>query len=324
MMRGAHHALSLLLTSVLGLASVGCAHGPHSRRIPTPVELGLPRWFTDPAPDDRSLPPVALGMALPPHLAEFGERHALPGWAVYGVVRALGAEEFVVRGVVRTYSLRDEYGESRHVVEDVHYDVPRTRIEQALTGIQTTCAAGATELERLNALGAHVAQRFGALAQFSLTPLDRRENLLLTTGESHGPRETFSAGVALTPHLGWTDGPDEYRVCVAGAFSYSGIFESFRRAEEQAIQELATGLLVKFSQVQRTAVDTGMTGGFTEDVSKEELALTLRGLRVNRRLINLSDATCFVEIAIPRAGVAYLTMDSGHPHHQHDRIGPAR
>lgn len=82
---------------------------------------------------------------------------------------------------------------------------------------------------------------------------------------------------------------------------------AFRRVEEEAIRDLAKSLLVKFSHMRKSVVDT--TTGIVDDeikeeVYREEITLRMRGVRVIRRVVDVDRQLCLVEVSVPRSGVA--------------------
>jgi len=258
--------------------------------------------------------PVNLHMRCPAHLEPFCDRYKLPAWVVYGVVRCLGADEFAVNGVFRRFSITDEYGESNVVVDKLHYDVVRGRIERRLAQIARAIGEAETELDRMNVLGSYVRRRFGAFVLFSLDYADAMQaapenftNLLLDTGESLDEMERFDreyvAGLGLQP--GWTETKDYYQVVQAGDFGYGNPMDSFRRTEEEGIHELARSLVVKFSHLQRQfSTARSITDDVQEDAVREEIALRMRGVRVLRRIVDPGRRVCLVTVRVPRNGVA--------------------
>ncbi len=258
--------------------------------------------------------PVSLHMSCPPHLDEFCDRYNLPPWVVYGVVRCLGAEEFVVNGVFRRFSITDEYGESNVVVDRLHYDVVRGRIERRLAAIARAVAGAETELDRMNVLGAYVRRRFGAFVLFSLDYADAMQaapenfvNLLLDTGESLDEMERFDRDYVATLGIqpGWSETGEYYQVVQAGDFRYGNPMDAFRRTEEEGIHELARSLVVKFSHLQRQfSTARSIDDGVQEDAVREEIVLRMRGVRVLRRIVDPGQRVCLVTVRVPRHGVA--------------------
>lgn len=305
MMRG----MTALLAASLLLA--GCATVPD---VPRGGRIDLPTWLTQPSPTLQKDVPVDLHMRCPAHLEPLCDRYRLPAWVVYGVVRCLGADEFVVNGVFRRFSVTDEYGESSVVVDELHYDVVRHRITQRLTAIMRAVADAETELDRMNVLGAYVRRRFGAFVLFSLDYADAMQaapetftNLLLETGESLDGMEHFDRQHAASLNLnpGWIETDACYQVVQAGDFHYGHPMDSFRQAEEAAIHELARSLVVKFSHLQRQfSTARSVAGGVQEDAVREEITLRMRGVRILRRVIDPERHACFVTVRLPRGGVA--------------------
>lgn len=307
--------LAVLALGVLGLGiGSGCRH-TQAGLLRRQGQVALPTWFTQPSGPEQSEVPVSLGMVLPSHLEPLRERYTLPAWLVYGVVRALGSTEFLVNGTVRTFSVRDELGESEYVVDKVYYDVPLAQVEATLGTIAAQCGRAENELERHNVLGSYVVRRHGSFVLFSLVrtlPLGQgdangAENLLLTSGVDHGPVEVFSgASSAGELTLGWRETGSDYIATMAGTFRYADPIGAFRRAEEDAIQDLAKGLVLKFSHMRKQLSESVkvVTGDISEETLREEIRLRMRGVRVTRRIVNLDEGLCLVEVRVPRAGVA--------------------
>lgn len=295
---------------ILWLAFTGCrsAGGPYE-----PGRIVLPRWFSEPAGAEQADAPVSLGMVVPPHLQPLVKTYKLPGWIVYGTVRCLGSDEFLVNGTFKRFSLTDDFGESNVVVDELHYDVDRGRIESTLHAIASAASEAETELDRQNVLGGHVRKRFGGFLLFSLNRAaevagaDAR-NLLMESGASDDTLEFFTCDMdpGTLPALGWRETASHYTVTYAGAFRYGDLLGSFRRTEEDAIHDLARSLLVKFSHMRRryTGAPDDHEEDVQEEVVKEQLRLRLRGVRVTRRMIDMHNSACVVVVTIPRRGVA--------------------
>ncbi len=301
----------VLSVLIAGCLLSGCASTP---QLPRSGSMELPRWLTEPSPLLEKDVPVSLHMSCPEHLDEFCDRYKLPPWVVYGVVRCLGADEFVVNGVFRRFSITDEYGESNVVVDKLHYDVVRRRIERRLRSIARAVGDAETELDRMNVLGSYVRRRFGAFVLFSLDHADAVQvapenftNLLLETGESLDEMERFDrdyvAGLGI--HPGWTETKDYYQVVQAGGFGYGNPMDSFRRTEEEGIHELARSLVVKFSHLQRQfSSERSIADDVQEEAVREEIVLRMRGVRILRRVVDPGQRACMVTVRVPRDGVA--------------------
>ncbi|MDP6630819.1 MAG: hypothetical protein QGH42_07170 [Kiritimatiellia bacterium] len=289
----------------------GCATAP---QLPRSGSLDLPVWLTEPSPVLQEDAPVSLHMSCPAHLEPFCDRYKLPAWVVYGVVRCLGADEFLVNGVFRRFSIEDEFGESNVVVDKLHYDVARRRIERRLSAIARAVAEAETELDRMNVLGSYVRRRFGAFVLFSLAHADAMQaapenftNLLLDTGESLDEMERFNREVVATLDMqpGWSETEDYYQVVQVGDFGYGNPMDSFRRTEEEGIHELARSLVVKFSHLQRQfSTARSINDSVQEDAVREEIALRMRGVRVLRRVVDPGQRACLVTVRLPCRGVA--------------------
>jgi len=301
---------ALPLLSVM-VCLVGCSSAP---QLPRSGTMDLPTWLTAPRGAIQRDAPVDLRMGCPEHLVDLCERYALPAWVVYGTVRCLGANECVVNGTFRRFSLSDQSGESNVVVDELYYDVVRTKVEGVLAGIARAVGEAETELDRMNVLGAYVRRRFGAFALFSLKQAEEVAaapegftNLLLESGESMDVMERFDreSVAALDLRAGWSETDDYYQVIQAGDFGYGNPMDSFRRTEEEAIHELARSLVVKFSHLQRQfSTARSIDDDVQEEASKEEIALRMRGVLVCRRIVDPGNRTCLVTVRVARTGVA--------------------
>ena len=301
----------LRFVGMLALAAwcaCGC-RGTHCSQYMRPSEVKLPQWFTMPQGDEQTDTPVDLGIRLPEHLVALGDEFGLPHWVVYGVVRSLGAREFLANGTVKTFSVSDERGESSVVVDDVYYDVPVERVRAILQAIAIDCSEAENELARHNILGVFVRRRFGGIILFSLDHAGELEtNLLLTSGVTKDAMETFDVGTPETlPVIGWRETASHYITTMPGRYMYGNPVLAFRRTEEEAIRDLAKTLLHKFSHMRKAVVDDvgeRIDDEIKEDVYREEITLRMRGVRVVRRAINVDQGLCLVEVSVPRNGVA--------------------
>jgi len=308
---GTQSGNGVLLAVMLALALAaggGCGKSKSLGLAVRPTEVDLPVWFT--APDARTSRdvPVSLGVNLPPHLVPLAKTFHLPNWLIYGVVRSLGAQEFVANGTYRSFSVADEQGESRVVVDDLYYDVPMDQSRQILAQIAQECADAETERERLDVLGSFVKRRFGGLILFSLDrQVGMRTNLLLTSGKSNDPMETFAKGRPETmPVIGWKEEGGYTVTTMVGPFHYGNAELSFRRVEEEAIRDLAKGLMFKFSHMNKSFIEGGIqvTEDVKEETIKEEITLRMRGVIVRRRVVDMARGLCLVEVCVPVDGVA--------------------
>ncbi len=286
----------------------GCGKSVTTGMGGRPPEVDLPTWFTAPSADVQADIPVSLGVSLPEHLTPLAQKYSLPNWVIYGVVRALGAREFVASGVYRSYSVVDERGESRVVIDDLFYDVPMEQAGQMLAGIAEECGKAETERERLDVLGSFVKRRFGSMILFSLDrQVDMRTNLLLVSGKSCDPTETFADGKPEPlPAIGWKEEDGYTKTTMVGSFHYGNAEISFRRVEEEAIRDLAKGLMFKFSHMRKSFVegDVDVSDDMKEETYKEEITLRMRGVVVRRRVVDMKRGLCLVEVCVPVGGVA--------------------
>lgn len=296
------------LLGLIVLCACGCRGSKCVQHL-RPSDVKLPRWFTMPQGDEQTDTPVSLGVKLPKHLIALGDEFGLPHWVVYGVVRSLGAREFLANGTVKTFSVSDERGESSVVVDNVYYDVPADRIRAMLQAIAVDCAEAENELARHNALGIYVRRRFGGIILFSLDHVGELEsNLLLSSGVTKDPMETFDVDSPESlPVVGWRETASHYITTMPGRYMYGNPVLAFRRTEEEAIRDLAKTLLHKFSHMRKSVVDTAsaqVDDEIKEDTYREEITLRMRGVRVLRRAVDIDQGLCLVEVSVPRDGVA--------------------
>ncbi|HAS83525.1 MAG TPA: hypothetical protein DCS43_12865 [Verrucomicrobia bacterium] len=293
---------------LMAVVLAGCGKSLTTGLGGRPPEVDLPTWFTAPTADMHADIPVSLGVSLPEHLQPLARQYSLPNWVVYGVVRALGSQEFVANGVYRSYSVVDESGESRVVIDDLFYDVPMDQARQLLAGIAEECGKAETERGRMDVLGSFVKQRFGSMLLFSLDrQADMRTNLLLVSGKSCDPTERFSDGQpASMPPIGWKEEDGYTKTTMVGTFHYGNAELSFRRVEEEAIRDLAKGLMYKFSHMRKSFVVGGVdvSDDMKEETYKEEITLRMRGVVVRRRVVDMKRGLCLVEVCVPVGGVA--------------------
>jgi hypothetical protein len=294
---------------VLLIAGVCGCQTTDMETLSRPSEIKLPEWFTMPQGSDQSDTPVNLGVRLPMHLRSLASEFGLPNWVVYGVVRSLGSREFLANGTVKTFNVVDERGESSVVVDNVYYDVPVQQVRALLRAITMECSEAETELGRQNVLGAYVLRRFGGIVLFSLDRAGQSQsNLLLTSGISNDGMESFDSDHPESlPEVGWRETSSHYITTIPGPFMYGNPVLAFRRTEEEAIRDLAKTLLHKFSHMRRSVVDTASAhkdDEIKEEVYKEEITLRMRGVRVLRRVVDVDRGLCFVEVCVPRDGVA--------------------
>ena len=298
--------MNKVLLVCLLMAMGGCATDKHTKNMP--VDINLPVWFTAPKGVEQKDTPVDIGIVLPKHLQSLAKVYGLPGWVVYGVVRSLGANEFVANGKIKTFSVSDEDGEDSVVVDSVYYDVPATEVNAVLGDIARKCSEAENELDRKNVLGSYVVKRFGGVILFSLDRAGMlKDNLLLTTGESHDSMEVFNnTKESDLPSVGWRETPTHYITTEPGIFLYGNPVLAFRQTEENAIKDMAKSIMLNLSHMRKSVTEDvdGQTDEIAEDVSCEEITLRMRGVRVIRRAVDVKQGLCLVEISVPRSGVS--------------------
>jgi len=298
-------ALPAMLVTWIGS---GCGKSASLGMTLRPTKVDLPVWFSAPDASVSRDVPVSLGVELPPHLAPLAKAYSLPNWVIYGVVRSLGAREFLANGTYRSFSVVDEQGESRVVVDDIFYDVPMEQAREILAGIARECVEAETERVRLDVLGSFLRHRFGGLILFSLDrQADMKTNLLLSSGKCNDPVETFSKGMPETmPGVGWKEEGGYTVTTMVGPFHYGNAELSFRRVEEEAIRDLAKGLMFKFSHMNKSFIegDVKVSEDVKEETIKEEITLRMRGVMIRRRVVDMARGLCLVEVCVPIDGVA--------------------
>jgi hypothetical protein len=292
---------------VLCVLTAGCQTTSHKRSLATDVRL--PKWFTMPHGAEQLDTPVSLGIRLPNHLRNLADEFDLPNWVIYGVVRCVGADEFLANGSVKTLNVSDERGEDTVTVDEIYYDVNQKEVKSILMDIEAQCALAENEIERQKVLSRYLMRRFGSIVLFTLKRVGGSgDELLLSSGESHDAMEVFDCEDAKTlPKVGWRETPTHYIATVTGDFSYSNPVLSFRRTEENAIRDLAKTLLLDLSHMEKSFVDGAgdvVDDAVSENVYREDLWLRMRGVRVVRRAVDLKHGQCLVVVSVPRSGVS--------------------
>jgi hypothetical protein len=221
----------------------------------------------------------------------------------------LGLQEFVVTGVLRAFTLTEGVAESRVVLDTVRYNVPADRVASVLGEVAKAYAAAGDDRARLAYLGRHLRYRFGSYALFSMvggrTAVEDANNLLMRSGISSDPMETFTSATEGFDPLGWRETATECRMTLAGEFRYGDAMGSFRKVEEDAIHEMARSVLVSLSHMRHQQGDgVAMGGAVQEDVWREQLVLRMSGVRVLRRMVDLKESACVVTVAVPKAGIS--------------------
>lgn len=259
-----------------------------------PFEISLPLWLTQPLGDEQRSAPVMLGMSLPSELTPFGKRFAgLPPWYVYGTVRCLGADELLASGDVRTHMMNDGMAEYRHVSDSLRYNVDERRVEEVLSAV-TQAVAGVSGGDRDAVLRANIRYYDSGYGLFALSDGAREE----------GRRglETFRVGVK--PHcedVGWRETESELHVTQVGDFTYGDPLGALRKTEEDAIAELARGATVRLAHLQKNLSEVGRD--IVEETTKETIKVRIRGVRVLRRCIDLSEGSCSVTVGVSKGAM---------------------
>lgn len=296
-------AVAAMLAVVAGLVlatagTTGCrmfsCGGP--ARPAEPLQLSLPLWLTAPSGDEQREAPVLLGMKLPPDLTPFGERFAsLPPWYVYGTIRCLGAEELLASGTIRTYSMDDGAAEYRHVVDTLRYHVDAQKVAAALASATQALVYARDDLDREVTLRANLRHYYTGFGLFSLS----------TSAGSDGAAGMESFRADTPPKCepaGWRETASDYFVTQPGNFNYSDPLGAFRKTEEDAIAELAKGIMVRLAFLEKSGITVGADA--REAATKETVKLRLKGVHVLRRSVNLADGSCSVTIGLPKSGVS--------------------
>lgn len=275
--------------------------------------VSLPTWLTRPRGSERLSAPLFAGMRVPVQLASLARRYGVPSWAVYGVVRTLGAREVVVTGVYKQLTLKDEVGSSQMVVDDITYDVSASSVRRALADMAAQLAKAKSKRERLKVLDGYVASRFGRYLLF-----DYRSNgsqaggkgLLLASGQAQGALESFDSTQTLNDlALGWVETAEAFFYTGVGRYRYSDPVGSFIAVDEDCILEFAKSIIVKSSTSERSFKlrdeGAGMVnlGVISEEFLREEVLLRIRGLEVVRRAVLPREGLCSVTLKVARSGV---------------------
>ena len=272
--------------------------------------ISLPEWFAAPEPDEQLYAPLNIGMYVPEHLRELGNKHGLPGWVVYGVVRCLGAEELVAHGTIKIYTLIDYQGESTYVMDDVYYDVSQGWVDMVLSRISEVYSKAESDRERKEILGKYVVRR---MRYIQGTDPEEDRNLLNDSGICADSMEVFKRGKpAEFPLLGWMETPTDYVMTTVTDFRYNDITGSFREAEEEAILELARSVLLNLQSLNKMATIDTIDGRYEsydelyEEIFAEEISARLSDVRVVRRMIDIEQGACLVVVKVPKSGVCVL------------------
>jgi hypothetical protein len=189
------------------------------------------------------------------------------------------------------------------VVDNIQYDVQIHGIEKAIQKIAKRCALAESGLKRREMLVSHLTRRAGAYVLFSLEPRPESGMELLTkTDGDNTPMERFSSTSEETPDsLGWSATASRYENTFAGEIRNNDLFDSFRRVEEDAIYDMARNIVAQYT--------SGKQQGSTEDPalnssSSLNIRLTIKGLRIDRRKVDLKSNNCIVTISAPIDGVS--------------------
>lgn len=295
---------NLLLTCLLLIS--GCA----STEKPMQAErtLDLPTWYTNPTTETSELSPVSLLMKTPEHLDIFRRKYELPGWMVYGVVRSLGARELIVTATHKTYTEVKNDLSTVMVVDDIKYDVHVNGIDQALQNIARQCALAENGYKRREVILSHLTRRSGAYVLFCLAPNQRTGMDMLTASDGdQTPMEQFSTESTETqPKPGWSESNTRYESTVIGQITNNNLFDSFRRTEEEAIYDMAKHIVIKQGKIHQASVTEKSE---SEVALQKNISLSIRGLRIDRRKVDLNMNTCIVTISVPKDGIAVNKID---------------
>jgi hypothetical protein len=264
--------------------------------------LTLPAWLTAPDVRERRGVPVDLKMKIPDLLRPFEVRYALPPWMIYGTVRALGMRRMHIEGNVKSYSLVLDGRASELPEEDeLIYFVSESNIHRALMKIVRDCSEAKDE-EALNRKMASYLQCLyrDRYALFTLTPSD----VPFDDGVSQTV-EIFKLGRDDLPTIGWVTNKQFQETTVAAKYNPTRPLESFQRAEELAIRDLASGLQLRLQSLdQLEKLETKCSRSkLLESAVKESFDLELRGVQVVRRAVDLERGICLVAVRVPMGGI---------------------
>ena len=117
--------------------------------------------------------------------------------------------------------------------------------------------------------------------------------------------ETFRRGeTGDLPAVGWRETPSAYRTVMIGTYRYGDPVGAFRLVEEDAIYDLAKGLLVKFSHVSKQLAEDDSGGADLAEVDGSVMACVASLSRALSRTSSTKLATKFGLRAKARFGYA--------------------
>jgi|GEM_PF-2288413 len=294
----------LISLFISGCITASNRHPHFANRRDTPFiqSLILPAWLTSPDEREHQGVPVDLEMNIPEGLRPFERRYALPPWMIYGTVRALGMQRMHIKGDVKSFSL-DLNGHPSELPEQdgLIYFVPEADIHRALMKIVKNGSAARDEDELNEKMASYIQYLHqGRYALFSLIPSAEA----LGRGSSH-TMEIFKSGRDDLPAIGWVSTDRFHETTVAGRYDPASPIESFQRAEELAIRDLAAGLQVKLQSLERVEnLETNLYAAtLVESAIKTTFDLELRGVHVVRRAVDVEKGICLVAVRVPRSGI---------------------
>jgi hypothetical protein len=101
---------------------------------------------------------------------------------------------------------------------------------------------------------------------------------------------------------GWRETASGYFVTQTGDFNYGDPLGALRKTEEDAIAELAKGIMVRLAYLEKSGMMVGSDA--REAATKETVRLRLKGVHVLRRSVNLADGSCRVTKGLSKSGVS--------------------
>ena len=250
-------------------------------------------------------------MKMPDHLELFRRKYELPGWMIYGVVRSRGTRELIVTATHKSYTEVENDLSSVMVVDDIQYDVNVNGIDQALQKIARECALAENGQKRREVIISHLKRRWGPYVLFSLEP--RRVaglSMLASTDGDKTPMEQFStASTEIQTKLGWSESSTRYENTLVGAIRNNNFYDSFRRTEEEAVYDMAKNVVIKYSKMREASV---LDSNESEASKQNKISLKIKGLRIDRRKVDLLSNTCIVTISVPKDGITTNIISPKH------------
>ena len=148
----------------------------------------------------------------------------------------------------------------------------------------------------------HLMRRSGAYVLFSLEPNQKTGLSLLATADGEEtPMEQFSTGSTETKAKpGWSESGERYKNTFIGEIRNNNLFDSFRVTEEEAIYDMAKHIVLKYGKERQESVSSKSE---SEGDPEKNISLKIKGLRIDRRKVDLDLNNCIVTVSAPKDGV---------------------